>query len=545
MNMQATNAAGLPAMIRKVLGSPHAELVIKRQIIQLAAQHLHIPEVTTALLEVLPLTKDKETKDTLLHFLSGLNTSRFTDLDAFYGALLQALETEQERAARTFLLQRLAQGLHQDQRLAPMFLELMGREQLSEPERLIVTDALASLPAVTEETALLALQRCAQSPALLQETAVDLAERVPAWGPAMAPALQPYLDVKVARTIRFRILERLSEARSLTPAYVPLLTDILRSDPDADSRYRALGALAAIRPWDAGIVAQLMWTATQDGDDAIRSKAVAMQGEMPELPDEQLIQLAGMLSADRSAGVRIALLELLQPVMRVKEVREAVAAAFAGNPGVFEDAEFEQLLSLLSPYAGREEGIRNSLLQSVAGLPRAAQRSRILQLLIPRIRIEAVLETLVSLFRRERDAGIRATLFGQIKGLSVTRHPALVDIFCKELAEPGSPFREHCAGILANAAEHYPQIVATLEDVLLHDSERELVRLCLDGYLRPGVTRRFEVLLEVLRNELLDTASRQQALDAVMKLPQDESQQETLTAVLSGLKPGTLKINRP
>ena len=50
----------LPGLIRKVLGSPHSEQMIKAQIIQMASQHLHVPEVTTALLEVLPLTKDKK-----------------------------------------------------------------------------------------------------------------------------------------------------------------------------------------------------------------------------------------------------------------------------------------------------------------------------------------------------------------------------------------------------------------------------------------------------------------------------------------------------
>ena len=97
----------LPALIKKVLGSPHSEQAIKAQIIQLASQNLHVPEVTTALLEVLPLTRDKETRDRLLGFLSSLNTSRFADTSALFNALLDVYKQEQDRDVRIRLLHRL------------------------------------------------------------------------------------------------------------------------------------------------------------------------------------------------------------------------------------------------------------------------------------------------------------------------------------------------------------------------------------------------------------------------------------------------------
>lgn len=538
---QQKGEAGLPNLIRKVLGSPHAEQVIKKQLIQLASQNLHVPEVTTALLEVLPLTKDKETKDCLLGFLSNLDTSRFTSLETLYSTLLDVFAKEQDRSVRTWLLDRLQYGLHQDTRLAPFFIELMQNPLLSEPERLAAQQAIAALPAVSEETVILALQRSVQSPAIIQNEAVALAERCAVWTETLIEALQPYLDVKIDHRIRFRILARLADARSLTSRYIPLLTQILRNDPDAGARDRALLALSRIRPWDASVMTQLFWSATQDGDEMVRSSAVALQKEMPEPGNEHLAALAALLATEHASGVRITLLDMLKPAMRIPEVRTAVADALAARPGVYDSEEFNRLIALLAPYAGREELVRERLLASIEGLPRVEQRRQVWQLLLPKVKTETVLEPVLRLFQRERDESIRADLFNQLKGLSVTRHAALVTVFCAELTEPASPFRETCAGILANAAESYPEIVTALEDVLQNDQERMLVRVCLDGYLRPGVVKQFDVLLSVVRNEVLDTDTRQRALDAIMQLTLDNSQQEELAAVLAGLKPSTLR----
>jgi hypothetical protein len=157
--------------------------------------------------------------------------------------------------------------------------------------------------------------------------------------------------------------------------------------------------------------------------------------------------------------------------------------------------------------------------------------------------IEKLLDTVLQLFRNERDESLREGLFNQVKALSVARHPQLVDVFCAELTEPGSPFRITCAGVLANAVEQYAQIVPALEDVLLYDNDRELVRLSLDGYLRPGVQKRFDVLLTVVKNEGTDVSSRQKALDAIIKLPPTEEETNRLADALAEIKPGTLKTN--
>ncbi len=532
--------SALPGLIRKVLGSPHSEQVIKAQIIQLAAQNLHVPEVTTALLEVLPLTKDRETRTRLVSFLSGLNTSRFSDTRVLFDALLNVFRNEKDRDTRTALLYRLQEGLHQDERLAGFFIELGSEGSLSEQERIAVQDALGTLPAITEETALAALLKNVHASTLMQAQALDLAERCTVWSDKMVAGLQPYLDVKNDRNIRFRILSRLAGARLLDAGYAPLLIQVLRTDNDAYARATALDALAKIKPWNEEVLMQLHWSATQDSDEQVRQAALRLRQEAPELSNEQLVQMAMQLSSEHATGVRLTLLNLLKPVMRIPEIRQAVAGGFASNPGVFDDSEFNTLADMLAPYAGRDEQISQLLMGSISHLPNTAQRQKIIGLLLGKVRVETVLDPLLTVFIKERNESLRETLFNQIKALSVTRHPQLVDVFCTELTEPGSPFRVTCAGILANAAESYPQIVYALEDVLLYDNDRELVRLSLDGYLRPSVEKKFTVLLSVVKNELLDTLTRQKALDAMMKIHISEQEQETLADVLSGLKPGTL-----
>jgi hypothetical protein len=533
----------LPGLIRKVLGSPHSEQAIKAQIIQLAAQNLHVPDVTTALLEVLPLTKDKETRDRLLGFLSSLNTSRFSDTTALFNALLDVYKQEQNRDVRNRLLQRLQESVHQDSRLAGFFIELSAQDSLSEPERMTVQQTLNSLPDVSTETALAVLAKNSNAPNILQLQAVQLAEKCSSWGPELVSALQPYLDVKTDRSIRFRILNKLAGAHLLDASYSNLLIAVLRTDTDEQSREAALKAIARIKPRNEEIITQLYHSAANDASVSIRSKALQLQQEMPELSNEQLQAMATRLSADRSEGVRSTLLQLLKPVMRLPQIRVEVAAAFAGNPGVFSNEEFEQLTGMLAPYAGRDEAISQQLLQSMKSLPNTGQRKKLLELLIGKINIEKLLDIILQLFRNERNESLRELLFNQVKVLSVARHPQLVEVFCTELTEPGSPFRITCAGVLANATEQYAQIVPALEDVLLYDNDRELLRLSLDGYLRPGVQKRFDVLLTVVKNELADVSSRQKALDAIVKLPPTEEETNRLADALAQIKPGTLKTN--
>jgi hypothetical protein len=300
--------------------------------------------------------------------------------------------------------------------------------------------------------------------------------------------------------------------------------------------------LRSLKPWDEQLLEQLLWTSANDADIDLRAAAAKLQAEGQELTDEQLLRLAGRLAADRSVGVRVAILAVLKDRMRVAEVRAAVADAFADNPAVFDDAEFEALTAMLAPYVSRDEAIRDSLLKAAQSLPRAAQRNRLLQLILPKLKPELIAGRLAALFNKERDAGIRQSLFDLIKPLSVARHPELVALYCDELVEPSSPFRQACAGILAAAAETHPAIPPALEDVLRNDQDRELLRTCLDGYLKPSVPQSFDVLLSVVGNEAADATSRQRCLDQLLKLPIAPQQQEQLTQLLAGLKPNILRM---
>jgi len=49
-------------------------------------------------------------------------------------------------------------------------------------------------------------------------------------------------------------------------------------------------------------------------------------------------------------------------------------------------------------------------------------------------------------------------------------------------------------------------------------------------------------MLAVVQNETLDARTRQLCLDEILKNKLDETQRKTLSDVLSGIKPGTLKV---
>jgi len=540
-NPGAAEAKSLPALLRSVLGSPQSEQVIKHQMLDLARKNLHIPEVVAVLLESLPKTRDKETRDALLGLIGSIETSRFASLEALHDAFLEVFRNEKERSVRTALMARLREGIHQDERLAGFFLGILAEPVLNDEERRAAVAAVAGLASVTEKTAITALESCRNGDASIQETAVALAERCPTWGEGLVAALQPYLDIKRDRSLRLRVLNRLAGAKALTPAYLPLLRQTLRNDPDEGARGAALETLRSIKPWDGGVLELLLWTAAQDASAGLRSRAVALQAEGPELSDAQVAALARQLGSDRSAGVRVGILTVLKNHARVAEVRAAAAEAFASNPSVFDDTEFGALADLLAPYAARDEKIRGTLLKAAESVPRAGQRNAILRMVLPKVKAEAVIEPLVRLFKKERDAEIRETLFDLVKPLSVARHPELVELFAAELVEPSSAFRLACAGILSAAAELHDAIPPALEDVLSNDSDRELLRTCLDGYLKPKVEKSFEVLLGLVRNEGVDTGSRQRCLDEILKLEISDGQRGELAEALSGLKPNTLR----
>jgi len=507
----ADNAAKL---IRSVLGSPDSELAMRRQVIELASQNLHQPDVVVALVEALPAARDRETRDALLGLLMGLDTSRFPDLGALHDALLAAFRREPERAVRAALLDRLAAGLRQDERLAAFLVEVLAEPALSDDERRAATEAVSALPTVTEATAALALARCATAPADVQALALSIAERCPTWGVPIVNALAPYFDAKTDPATRLRMLHRLAEAKALSQGHLPILRQVLRNDPDSGARAAALDLLRSIRIWSADLHEQLLWTAAKDADAPLRARAVALQQEAPTLTDEQTAELARRLATDACAGVRTAIVETLRPYLRSAPVRAALGQALAG-PTVLDDAEFAAIVDALAPYASRDAAVRDALLAAARTLPLAGQRSRVIDLLVRAVGADAIVPTLADVFEKERDPKAREALFSALKP---HRHPRLVAAFCAELVEPGSSLRRACAAALAPLVEEDPRVVAAIEDVMLHDEDPELLRPCVEAYLRPRVARKAEPLRAAAKRDSLDPELRRRCEEELARL---------------------------
>jgi hypothetical protein len=200
-------------------------------------------------------------------------------------------------------------------------------------------------------------------------------------------------------------------------------------------------------------------------------------------------------------------------------------ASYAASPSAFDRPELECLLELLAPYATRDTALRYTLLDSLPRLRVAAHRQLLLENLLAHVRPDDMVESLATAPASEHQPQVRGVLFNRLKPLSVLQHPELIHAYCVELADPGSPFRLQCAKALAGAIDTSAEVLAAFEGVLLYEQDRELVRTCLDAYLRPltgplparkqrqqSLSRRFEVLLAVVANEVLDLISRQDAL---------------------------------
>jgi hypothetical protein len=164
--------------------------------------------------------------------------------------------------------------------------------------------------------------------------------------------------------------------------------------------------------------------------------------------------------------------------------------------------------------------------------------------LLPHVRPDDMVESLAAALAREPQPELRGILFDRLKPLSVVKHPELVQAYGLELADPGSPFRLQCAVALAGVLDTYPEVTATFEDVLLYDQGRELIRTCLDGYLKPALSRRAEVLLAVVANEALDLTSRQDALNRIEPATLSVEDRERLDHLLASPAGRTLRLPR-
>jgi hypothetical protein len=431
------------------------------------------------------------------------------------------------------LLQRRREALQQDERIVPQLLDTLAQPSTSDEEMAPVMLAISRLPSVSVQTAALALRRAQSASTMIQALALAVAEGCPHWDDVLLAEVQPYLDTKVDRTLRLRIVRRLATAGSLTAGFLPVLSAILRQDPDTEARSAALEALRYLQSWDENATLQLIWTATYDGNASLRGRAVQLLTDAPDLSDVQLEALALQLGHDDAAGTRTQILGVLRGRLGQPSLRAAVAASYAASPSAFDRPELECLLDLLAPYASRDTALRHILLDSLPRLRLATHRQLLLEKLLTNVRPDDMVESLATALASEHQPRVRGVLFNRLKPLSVLQHPDLIHAYCAELADPGSPFRLQCARVLAGAIDTSAEVLAAFEDILLYEQDRELGRTCLDAYLRPMVSRRFEVLLAVVANEALDLVSRQDALwhvDLTALSPDERSRLDGLLA---------------
>jgi hypothetical protein len=521
-------------LLEQALSSPSTELAVRRQLLDLAGKNLHLPEVVQALVSALSAVNDSDARRSLIQFLLPLESNRFTDLPAFHSVLMKLLGSERERGMRVQLLERLAIGLHQDPQLAPLFLSMACDPRLSEPEKTVVTEALSNLPSLDERTLIAALANNTNAPAQVQALVLSLVEKSPSWSDELIAALPPYLESKVDRSLRASLFVALHEAHRLGAEYASLLCDILRNDGDAEMRAQSLELLAKIQPPHRDVYKQLLWTSRMDQEPNLRSRALALQRDYPDLPIEELRSMATELFKETSGETRIAILSALRAYMRDESVRRALAANFnIASIAQAERREFEDLRDLLLPYVARDAALRSAFLDVAEKEPQPSLRGALLEKLLPMLDIQENLAWVCGRFSRERNPDIRTVLFERIKALSVAKHPPLAEAFRSELLDPASPFRAQSAAALSSLVAKDAATREAFEDVLRHDRDRELIRVCIDGYLDGDAAVEFDLLMDIAGNEAFDLRSRKRVFAKLQAMALDDERRRRLEGLRS------------
>ena len=519
-------------VVRQVLFSDTAEQEMKRQMILVAAEHL----MQDAMPEILVEAFEKETvtaiRDQLLELLIRLDVSRFKDPEKLYSAFLSAIKRERSGERRKILIARVVKFLHHDPRILPLIIELLPNDTLSGQERLDLVMALNKVPRIDPEVVIVTLRKARYAPTAIQEVAVNLALRLPSWNADIVCGLYPYLDRVNDSTLRSRIIEKFKEVKILDGQNVSPLIDIARNEPDTALRRTCLEVLATIRPITAEIILQFFWSAKYDQEREIRKAALRLQNNIPKLTVMQIKEVIERMYQETHEGVRIQVLENIKHYIRDEKVRETVLRCFLEHPSVDAD-EFDRVIGLLRPYLTRDENIRDRLLDILPTLPRVEQRQALIDSILSVSRMELILDDILNIFKLETNQTLRSVLFNKLKALSVSKHLALAVVFSQELKEPGSPFRLECANAISSITEISSHAKEAIEDVLVYDTDRELIRVALKSYLKPNVEKRFDVLIAVAENEILDIKTRKEAVEEMSRMDISAEQKDRLANSLS------------
>lgn len=254
--------------------------------------------------------------------------------------------------------------------------------------------------------------------------------------------------------------------------------------------------------------------------------------------------LSVLCEALPASETRAEIAEMLTPYVRETSVRKGMITVLQKQLNELGGAELSVILSALGSYLGRDAEVQSAFIDIARSGASAEQRAHALKMLLGSISTKDVSDCVIHIAKNETDDRVRKIIFQSLLAESVRKTPELIEIFILELREPSSKHRAICAAALAPLVTIDRQVVSAFEDVLTHDSDRELIRHCLSAYMESGVQQRFEPLFTVLNNEVLDLSSRQSALDALKRMTLDQSQSEQLKTMLNSLKSTSLRIKK-
>jgi len=518
-------------IILKGLRSKQTEQAVKLQMITLAKENLHKEGMADALTTALPLQNDTTIKKQVLDLLLTIDTSRLLKPTLFYKSLLNILKTEKEEELRISLLNKLANSIDHDERIIPIFLELLSGKALKDRELEIVLNAISNIPVIPQKTAAIVLQKAVKSTVNAQTLALRIAEGCSYWNNDIKQALDPYLIPTANKDIRTQIINRLQETKLLDESFIPLLLNIATTDQNENVRLETLHSLSKFKPLRSDIIIQLVTSSINDSSKLIRQEAIKLQNNISQLNTDIVLKLLTHLKVEAKSSVRITMLELVGNYLKKPEVREALLEAYTNHSGAIEPEELTVYLNLLAPYMSRSKQITTVFLKDVTDSPKIDNRKIIIQSLFKYCRIDIIINEIVAVFEEETDDKLRKELFHKFKQLSLAKYPKLVSLFCQELLEPSSSFRLECAMALEPNVLQFSEIPAVFEEVLLYDQDKELVRICLNGYLKEGVKQNFEPLLKIVENEFFNLSSRQKVLDNLRAMKLLDKEQEVLKTV--------------
>ncbi|VAW11945.1 hypothetical protein MNBD_BACTEROID03-2267 [hydrothermal vent metagenome] len=519
-------------VILETLKSEHTERVVKSQMVILAEENLHKEGMADALATVLPLQNDTYIKKQILNMLLAIDISRLSKPTSFYKSLIKVLETEKEEQFRIGILDKFSDSIDQDERVIPIMLELLSGNALKDNELEIVLYAISEMPTIPSKTAAIVLRKAVKSTINAQGLALRIAESCSHWDKDIKQALQPYLSPTANKDIRTQIISMLQETKQLDESFIPILLNIVATDQDENVRLETLRSLSKFKPLRSDIIIQFVASSMNDSSELIRQKAVKLQNNISQLSTEIVLKLLAHLKLEPKNNVRITMLDLIGNYLKKPEVREAVLETYMNHSGAIEPEELTTYLDLLGPYMSRNEQITNVFLKDVTETPKIDNRKRIIKSLFKHCRTDGIINEIATVFEEETDDRLRKELFLKFKQLSLAKYPKLVSIFCQELQEPSSSFRLECATALEPNVLQFNEIPLAFEEILLYDQDKELIRLCLDGYLKPGVNQKFGPLLKVVENEFFDISSRQKVLDNLRAMNLSDKEQEVLKTVI-------------